>query len=350
MAIIPALMPVIAQTTLQAPAASVSLVVPSGYEILFLEWSDVYGNSIASRDLYMTFNGDTAGNYDGSMQQFGAASITSNAELEILIGAIGDTDGIQQHSSGFATIFNRDGAEKVVIGTRFRVDKADGSGTIEDVVGYHIEGKWRTTSGVITTLTITASANNMTAGSRFILRGLRTSGAPALGSQDIVQFIGSVDVNAGGSVTFPTIPSGYSLLWLFTHDITSDNNNAASILLPFNSDTGAYYDYSNSSFGTASSTVNAASNIIVGTVGDDDGVDYHSHGFHSISNRKGQEKVLIGTHVRHQAAGANQHDLDGKHHEGKWRNKEDEISTLTLASGGGSFDRSGKAWLFGLKI
>ena len=158
---------------LTGTVASVSFVVPAGYGILLLEWHDVYGDSIASRDIYLTFNSDTAGNYDDSMELFGTASSTNNAGSEIILGEIGDTDGIQQHSSGFLVIFNRASQEKVVIGTRFRVDKADGSGTIEDVFGYHIEGKWRNTTNSITLLTISASVNSMVVGSRFILLGVK---------------------------------------------------------------------------------------------------------------------------------------------------------------------------------
>ncbi len=42
------------------------------------------------------------------------------------------------------------------------------------------------------------AAGNFTTG-KFILRGLRTGKAPHLGSQDIIQFIGSQDFAAAGS-------------------------------------------------------------------------------------------------------------------------------------------------------
>ncbi len=349
MAIIPALMPVIVDTTLAAAAASVSLTVPAGYEILFLNWHDVYGDSTSTQVITLRFNGDTGANYDISPQAFGTASSTTNGATSINeLGASGDTDGAQIHSNGQAVIFNRDGAEKVLIATESRVTKA-GAGA-EDSVGYHIEAKWRTTSGEITTVTLGLSTGNFTAGSRFILRGLRTSGAPALGSADIVQFIGSATAT-GASVTLPTIPAGYGMLWLFWSDIFGDNDTNDFMDMTFNSDGAGNYDHSRKPFGTTSGTTNAAAYIELAIFGDDLDDLLHSTGFVTIFNRTAQEKVAIGSHVMvEKSALAEAEDVIGYHTEGKWRNTSAEISTITLTPRSSAFTGTGKFYLFGLKI
>ena len=94
-------------TILAAAATSVSFVVPKGYDILLLSWHDVNGDHIAWTQLQLTFNGDTAGNYDETRQNFGTASSTTNAASEVTIGFCGDTDGTLSHTNGFVTIFNR---------------------------------------------------------------------------------------------------------------------------------------------------------------------------------------------------------------------------------------------------
>ena len=349
MAIIPALMPVITEVTLAAAAASVSLTVPTGYEILFLEWSNVGGDENTAQNIFIQFNGDATGNYDCSYQSFGSASSTSNARSNIFFGLIADADGVINISSGHATIFNRAAQEKVFIGTEAYFDNSAGGGA-DDLTGKHTEGKWRNTSAEISSLLLYPGAGNFAANSRFILRGLRTSGAPGLGSADIVQFIGSATAT-GASVTLPTIPAGYGILWLFAHDIGGDNTAIKYITLRFNSDTGNNYDFSLQQYGSASSTTNASTYILIGSIADSDAQDFHSNSLFTIFNRTSQEKVVIGNETFYDnGAGAGADDLIGIHSEAKWRNTTNEISTLTLTPTAGNFAGSGKFWLFGVKI
>ena len=350
MAIIPALIPVIKEVTLDVAAASVAFTVPNGYGILFLEWHNVMGDDNSARAVKVTFNGDTGNNYDISFVAFGTASSTVNATAFVQIAATADADGLNRVSNGSAIIFNRTGTEKVVIGSDGRWDAADGSGTVNDFTGAHIEGKWRTTAGVITSITITPAIGNFLANSKFIIRGLRTNHAPALGSQDIMQFIGSQDFVAAGN-TFSGIPKGYAMLWLFWHDIYGDSIASRDILMTFNGDAAGNYDDSLQPFGTASSTLNAEADIIIGEIGDTDGVQQHSSGFLTIFNRAGQEKVVIGTRFRTDKANGSGtiEDVVGYHLEGKWRNTTDEISTLALVPSVNSF-AAGKFWLIGVRI
>ncbi len=344
MAIIPALIPVIKEVTLDVAAASVEFTVPSGYEILFLEWHDVYGSSTGNVEFQVTFNGDTGNNYDWAENAFGAASSTTNgaANMLLAVNMIGDTDGLQRHANGTVVIFNRAAQEKVMIGTPVRFDKAGASD--EDLVGQHNSSKWRNTSDEISTITLTASGGNITAGSQFILRGLRTNKAPALGSKDICQFIGSADFAAAG-VTLPTFPPGYGMLWLFWHDVQGDHNDAQFLTMTMAGGNGEY-DHSLQAFGTASSTSNAANVINIGLIADDDGEDRASSGFACIFNRLAQEKVIIGTSIY--AEGGDE-DVHGYHLEAKDRTTDEEVSTITIAPAAGNLD-AGKFWLIGVKV
>ncbi len=349
MSIIPALLPVIKDVTLDAAAASVEITVPAGYEILFLEWSGVYGDQVATKNIYLRFNGDTGNNYDYSMQPFGTVSSTANAGTVIIGGQFSNTT-LGYYNSAKLLIFNRASQEKVVIGNNVIT-----IASAEDLTGWHNEAKWRNTSDEISTILIFASGGNFTAGSRFILRGLRTSGAPALGSQDIVQFIGSVDA-IGASVTLPTIPAGYGMLWLFLHDVYSDHNDWSYGGMTFNGDSGGgsnnYDDVLYSAFGSASSTSNGTDFIITSLNGDVDASKTHGAGFVTIFNRAAQEKVVIGTLVSYREATAtsNAHDLSGYHKEAKWRNTSDEINSIVITPVVGNFAGSGKIWLFGVKV
>ena len=352
MAIIPALIPVIDEIEV-GTVASVEFAVPSGYEILFLEWHDVYGDQTASQAIEMTLLSAGSG-YDDSYQAFNAASSTAHNTAGITIGTFGDVDtngadGEHFYSSGNLIIFNRNGYEKVVIGKEAYYSDDSGATNPEDIVGMHIEAKDRNT-GVIVTVTLTPSAGNFTQG-KFILRGLRTAKAPHLGSQDIIQFIGSHEVSGTeASVTLPTIPPGYAMLWLFWHNIQGDSTAFRAIQMTLVSGASGY-DHSRQAFGTASSTTNAADFIDIGGMADSDDRKYRANGYAVIFNRAGQEKVIIGAVGRwrdtNAVAGAN--DMEGRHLEGKDRDASSEISSVALAPADGNFT-AGKFWLIGVKI
>lgn len=157
---------------LTAAASSVDLVVPSGYDVLLLYWHDVYGDRAGNQELELTFNDDSGNNYDRSIRYFGSASATSNGVAFIPVGVFGDTGDSEYHSNAVFTIFNRASQEKVVIGVECYYDS--GGAADEDVTGRHMEAKWRNASVPITKITLSASANNIVANSRFILMGVNT--------------------------------------------------------------------------------------------------------------------------------------------------------------------------------
>ena len=156
---------------LLAATASVSFIVPVGYGILLLFWHDLYGDQATNQSLKTRFNGDAGANYDVSQVAFGSASSTLNASTFAVFAIFGRTDPNETHNSGFITIFNRAGQEKVIIGTECQVFKAGGA--VEDVFAQHLEGKWRNTSAEINAILLYASAGNMTAGSCFTLLGVK---------------------------------------------------------------------------------------------------------------------------------------------------------------------------------
>jgi len=139
---------------LDAPAASVSFAgIPAGYAMFLLLWHDVYGDNILQKDLYLRFNGDSGNNYDFSLRPFGTASDTNHALGYIQIASVGDTDGHEIHGTGQLWISNRATHEKVVTGFEYTVHK--GGAHVEDVIGRHIEAKWRNVADEISTITIT---------------------------------------------------------------------------------------------------------------------------------------------------------------------------------------------------
>ena len=340
------LLPVIKDVKLAAAAASVEIAVPSGYEILFLEWHDVYGDNATGPTVELTLISG-AGGYDDSYVAAGGASSTTNASNGITIGTIDTAAANEWHSNGEIVIFNRTAQEKVVIGQENRFIK--GTTNPEDLVRTNIQGKDRDTSDPITKITITPSAGNFIANSRFILRGLNLKSAPsATNSPDLVRLIGTHTVSgAEASVTLPTIPPGFSILMLFWHDVFSDADDR--LRLKLNADTGAVYDYSSKAFGTASTTTNASTFQI--EIGNTSNVSvFRSSGFLTIFNRKGQEKVGIGTEVHHdKSGGGTDEDIIGFHNEFKWRNTADEISAVELHTFSGNLD-AGKFYLIGLRL
>lgn len=163
-------------TILTGTTASVSFVVPLRYDMLLLSWDDVYGDQIADQLIELTLLSSGSG-YDDSYIALGTASNADNNTAGITLGTFGDidtgpADGEHYFSSGHVIIFNRNGYEKVVIGTEVHYSDDTGATAPEDVFGYHIEAKDRDT-GVITAVTLTPSAGNFTQG-RFTLLGIAT--------------------------------------------------------------------------------------------------------------------------------------------------------------------------------
>ena len=159
---------------LLATVASVSFVVPIGYDILLLSWSNVYVTDDDLQNLELTLVGG-AGEYDHSFIALGTASSTTNAQNLIRIGQCGDDDAVKRISAGYVTIFNRLAQEKVVIGLETGFYNSAANGTDDDVFGYHIEAKDRTTDEAISAVIITASNSKLFAvASRFTLLGIAT--------------------------------------------------------------------------------------------------------------------------------------------------------------------------------
>ena len=160
-------------TILAATAASVSFVVPTGYDVLLLYWNNVYITDNELQGLLLTLVSG-AGEYDYSRQAHNAASTTTHTADYIKLDYVGDNDGVKQISSGYVTIFNRASQEKVVIGYVNHFDNSGGGGA-DDCEGLHLEGKDRDTSSAITSITITAENSKLFATtSRFILLGIAT--------------------------------------------------------------------------------------------------------------------------------------------------------------------------------
>ena len=157
---------------LTATTASVSFVVPTGYDILLMYWHDVYGNRAAAQNLRFRFNGDTGANYDVSPATFGTASSTTNGATTLSTQNFGDTGNTQAHVSGYAVIFNRASQEKVFIG--HGTIHETGGVNQHDLTGAHFEAKWRNTSDEIYTILIYPNAESFVAGSRFTLLGIKT--------------------------------------------------------------------------------------------------------------------------------------------------------------------------------
>ncbi len=197
-------------------------------------------------------------------------------------------------------------------------------------------------------------AGNITANSRFILRGLRLGGAPHIGTPDRVQLIKDIQLTGNSAAEAITIPPGFEEILVLWSNIEGDDAGIQALELTLNADTSAHYDDSYIALGTASNTNNAASGITIGTFADASGagfIDDISTGFVTISNRKGQEKVVIGSEVFFDnSAEATADDLAGYHIEGKWRNKEDEISTVTITPTGGNMISGGRITVLGLKL
>lgn len=159
--------------TLAATASSVSIGVPTRYDMLMLFWCGVYGDQASDQYMELTFNDDTGSNYDWSRKNFGTSSGTTNADGSIQLGLFGDTGDAEYHMNGMVVIFNRAAQEKVVIGTY--ANFSSGGAADEDITGQHIEAKWRNTSAAITKVTLTADSGNFAIASRFTLLGINSA-------------------------------------------------------------------------------------------------------------------------------------------------------------------------------
>lgn len=350
------LLPVIKEVTLDSAAASVSIDVPSNYEILFLETDYVKGdNAAAWVSVDLTFNGDTGNNYDHSEEKFGTASSTSNGQAKIKLGNIADVAaGNDWVVNGSAVIFNRASQEKVVIGTSAGIE----TDAHDFDYAIHYEGKWRNTSDPITSIGIAPSGGNFAANSKFILRGINTTACPPASpsNPDIIQFIGSHEcAGAEASVTLPSIPAGMGIVYLFWHWVDGDNAGAQGLNLTFNGDEGASsnnYDHSRKAYGSASATTNAADLMLIGYTGAVGNTGYVDNGFATIFNRDSYEKVLIATEgmVHTENGSGTQHDIAGNHVEAKWRNTTDEINSVKISASVGNFIAGSKFYLFGVRV
>ncbi len=205
-------------------------------------------------------------------------------------------------------------------------------------------------SAPITSLVLAFAAGDITANSRFILRGLNLSGAPHIGTPDIVQLLHDKTLaGTSASETF-AIPAGFEELLLLWSDVYGDTIGQPNFGAQFNGDTGAHYDTSETFFGGGSNTTNAATAIKLDFISDTDGEQRHATGFVTISNRKGQEKVVFGYNMWAVKGGGTVEDVLGLHGEGKWRNKEDEISSIVLAPSAGNFVADSRFTILGLKL
>ncbi|KKN71805.1 hypothetical protein LCGC14_0416590 [marine sediment metagenome] len=145
--------------------------IPAGYAFLQLQGYDIYGNSTSWINLLMRFNSDTGNNYDASWGESGVNSTSTNALTGIRIARFSDTDAYQAHSTNQINIFNRPTHEKVAFGTTNTYYK--GGGSVEDIVSYRLEGKWRNVADEIDTITLVTSTGQIVAGTRFILLGVK---------------------------------------------------------------------------------------------------------------------------------------------------------------------------------
>lgn len=151
-----------------------SLVVPVGYDILFLYWNGaMHSDPNTEYNILMTFNGDGGGNYDWSKRAFNSGTVSTNSATYISIGNMDGRTSNMVHTSGFLTIFNRAGQQKSVIGGEANFRK--GQTNLNRLTELHIASKWRTTAGVISLITLTASgAGNYIGGTKFWLLGINS--------------------------------------------------------------------------------------------------------------------------------------------------------------------------------
>ncbi len=160
-------------TLLTSPAASVSFnSIAAGYATFLLIWHDVGCSDIANKLMGLTFNDDAAANYDQSRKLFSAATASTLAASNIPLDIIGDSDGVIYQSDGLVWILNQATHQKLVIGTGTNRETAGAN--IDKVTANHLESKWRNVAAQISKLTLTPSGGNFTAGSRFILLGVKT--------------------------------------------------------------------------------------------------------------------------------------------------------------------------------
>ena len=166
----PDIMQFIGSHEVSGTEASVTFpTIPTGYGMLMLFFHGLEGDTTGNENTKLTFNGDTDNNYDRALQQYGSASSTAYGSAYAGIAIMGDSDDRELFTSGFMTIFNRAGQEKVVIGSSNYFSQTNMAGTIHDFAASHVLCKWRNTATEINTLTLTPTADNWDAGKVWLI-------------------------------------------------------------------------------------------------------------------------------------------------------------------------------------
>lgn len=152
----------------------------------------------------------------------------------------------------------------------------------------------------------------------------------------------------GGATVILLVPIGYDELILHWSNVYVDHADLQNLQMTLVSGAGGY-DYSRVAFGGALATSNAANFILLGQAGDSDDVIQVSSGLVTISNRAGQEKVVIGTEVYFDnSAGALADDVTGYHIEGKDRDTSSAFTSVVLAMGNGNIAALSRFILLGI--
>jgi hypothetical protein len=175
---------------LGAPAASVTLTVPSGYRDMVLKWT-ARGTDGSAQLVRARFNGDTGTSYDWNLSYHTGTSVASQnsgtGATSLHAGAVppsGSPAG--SLGSGEMTIFDYAGTtlHKSAVQNTGRKDSAAAGG----LTGIVIYGVWRNTAA-ITSITLFPDAGNFAAGSKFTLYGLGGSAGAAAEHVSTLNFV-----------------------------------------------------------------------------------------------------------------------------------------------------------------
>lgn len=151
----------IATTTLGSAQASVTFNSFSGYTDLFLV---VNATSTANNNMDLRFNSDSASNYSRTVVLGDGSTASSNrASSQTFIRCT--SDGIISTGSSMQTVNIMNYANSTTYKTT--IGRANNAAFGTDA----IVGLWRSTAA-ITSLTLTLSTNNFSAGSTFTLYGI----------------------------------------------------------------------------------------------------------------------------------------------------------------------------------